>query len=1532
MAFLRLHLLGAPQIERDDRPVHFERRRALALGIYLAVTGQIHSRDALTALFWPEASQGEGRANLRRMLSTLTHTLGQEAIRTTVDQVSFARDDNLWLDVEHFRRLIAACHSHGHPVDEVCPACLPLLTAAADLYRDDFLAGFTLPDSPGFDDWQFFQGEQLRTEMALVLELLTRGYADQGHYLQAMVYAQRRLVLDPLNEPAHRWLIQLYGWTDQPAAAERQYTLCQRLLARELGVPPDAETTALHQTIRERRLPLPARAPIIDLTPAPASPPHQDDIRVLTVVSIGLTDSAESADPAQQADAMHHLLSIVQQAAQPYGGQVERVVGEDILVIFGREQVQEDDAERAVRLALALIPQVDAVGISLQIGIQTGMAYCRHGDPATVTVMGAVVNLATRLRHRAAPGQILVGRTTYLTTRGLCDYRALAVTLPGLAEPVPVYAAVHLRTHPLKVRGVEGRQAALVGRLAEMVQLHGALAQAVAGEGQIVTIAGAAGIGKSRLVAELKAYSGVAGGEGRVARGESQASMLWLEGRGSAFAMGISNWLFVDLLRGYFSKQADENEAAIAQQVTATLAELVGQGQLTPDRRDEIEPLLHRLLAVRSPSDQVQPQPTLDPKQVRRRTAVAVQTLLVALAQAQPVGLVFEDLQWADALSLELIGALLTVLPGHALLLLCLYRPEEAQLAEPLRTFAQQHCPQRLTALDLEPLTQAESRQLVADLLALPDLPAPLQALTTDRTRGNPFFLEESVRALLDSGVIYQHEGAWQVRGAGLPAVPPTLQSIILSRTDRLTAPQRTVLEMAAVMGRFFRPRLLARMAGPTLDLATTLAALTTHAFIYQERTMPEAEYTFYHVLVRDAVYQALPAARRRALHQGAAEALEQLHAANLEPAIEQLAYHYDESRSQAKAIYYLLEAGRKAHRTYANAEALAYFHRAEDYLAQTGTGEMDPQQRLAMLDGISQVYATTGNLQQGEPYFQQALALAKAAALPPVDQVQRIFPFCHLLAWHGRHARVLALADEGLALLADDLTRPEALMLAALKSDIYFNRGQHHTAMVLIAQIVELLPELPYTRRLLATYNMVAMWSRYTKQIELGFDLLLGIEQKALAQADHWLVGYLHGWPVMFLYETIGDLKAVFASLEKVEQMATQTGDELLKIQAYTYRGIAHGWCCGEWAAAAAYAQETIRLTERADVPRKSAFAYIVLGLAHYCRQAWQDAITTLETARQIALATDFRADGPRRGDIGLAWSYLQVGRQAEAAALFRSVVVEEEADIESLHLITCALAGLAAAAPDPVYFQEECQQIAAERGGSKALPLLQWQPKPAQPAWRVAGEEWRVVDTDWQRLAEGWEWHDPFGDCSYTVDDNGLMIRAANYRDLWLNNFSAPRLLRPLYGPFALEASCTTAAADRPAMGGLLLWQDQANYLRLTWNTHGPGEINLLGCLDNRDLLLGRGTVADAQQVYLRFERIGRHVCALYSSDGATWYSVGDVAFAGADPLLAGPLAIGMIHRYVHAGGFTEGTAIRFASLTVEQLPATGGCLYAE
>src|SRR5579884_133428 len=257
MSRLALFLLGPPGVERDGVLVEVDTRKAIALLAYLAITRQQQSRDTLATLLWPEYDQPHARATLRRTLSALNKALAGNWLEIGRETVSLKQNSDFWLDVEHFLHLLAQCQTHGHSSSEICSACLQPLTEAVALYRDDFLVGFSLRDSPNFDSWQFYQADSLRRDLANALERLVQCYSSQSDYEPAISYARRWLALDRLHEPAHRELMRLYAWSGDRTAALHQYRECVQVLDQELGVAPLAETTRLYQAIKENQLPPP---------------------------------------------------------------------------------------------------------------------------------------------------------------------------------------------------------------------------------------------------------------------------------------------------------------------------------------------------------------------------------------------------------------------------------------------------------------------------------------------------------------------------------------------------------------------------------------------------------------------------------------------------------------------------------------------------------------------------------------------------------------------------------------------------------------------------------------------------------------------------------------------------------------------------------------------------------------------------------------------------------------------------------------------------------------------------------------------------------------------------------------------------------------------------------------------------------------------------------------------------------------------------------------------------------------------------
>jgi predicted ATPase/DNA-binding SARP family transcriptional activator/Tfp pilus assembly protein PilF len=276
MSQLKLLLLGAPRVELGDVPLHIGRRKALALLAYLAVTGEPQRRETLVALLWPESEPSLAQSYLRRDLAVLNKSLGEGWLDADRERICLSAREDLWVDVHRFRRLLVACKRHSR--DEVCSQCIPSLEQAVDLYRGEFMGGFTLPDCPDFDEWHFFEGEDLRRKLIEVLARLVHGYSTQGHVEAALSHARRWVALEPWHEPAHRELMQLYARSGNYAAALRQYEECTRVLEEELDQSPEQATLELYQALRVRRLPRPpspkeAQATLSGREPEQPAPP-----------------------------------------------------------------------------------------------------------------------------------------------------------------------------------------------------------------------------------------------------------------------------------------------------------------------------------------------------------------------------------------------------------------------------------------------------------------------------------------------------------------------------------------------------------------------------------------------------------------------------------------------------------------------------------------------------------------------------------------------------------------------------------------------------------------------------------------------------------------------------------------------------------------------------------------------------------------------------------------------------------------------------------------------------------------------------------------------------------------------------------------------------------------------------------------------------------------------------------------------------------------------------------------------------------
>jgi ABC-type oligopeptide transport system substrate-binding subunit/class 3 adenylate cyclase len=711
----------------------------------------------------------------------------------------------------------------------------------------------------------------------------------------------------------------------------------------------------------------------------------------------GSTAMAEDLDPEDVMEIMDGAFDVLIEPVYRYEGTLARLMGDAVLAFFGAPIAHEDDPERAIRAALDIIEgakqyaaeleqERGITGFNVRVGIHTGLVVVGEvGSDLRVeyTAMGDAINLAARMESAAQPGTVLISEDTHKLIAPLFETEALGpVQVKGKAQPVPVYRVLAAKEVPGKVRGIAGLESPLVGREAEFAALQEAVERLEAGVGGVVTLVGEAGLGKSRLVAEIRRVGA-----------SHDLPLLWVEGRCLSYGSSIAYLLWLDVLRGLLGVTLEDAPQAVREQLRERVQ------AACPEHFDDVYPYLARLMSLPLADDLASTLDDMSARDLKAHTFQAVQTLIECAAKQQPLVLVCEDLHWADPTSIELLEQVLALTEQATLLLLCVFRPVKEHACWRFRELAAQTHLDRHTDLLLEPLSAAESQALVANLLRIEELPDALRERILSRAEGNPFYVEEVVRSLIDRGAIVRDEatGRWSATRevADIP-IPDTLQGVLMARIDRLREDTKRVLQMASVIGRIFLYRVLAAIAEEERRLGEHLLTLQYQEMIRERARIPELEYIFKHDLTREAAYNGLLKKERRVFHRQVAEALERLLPERVEERPGLLAYHWERAGDAEKAVHYLQRAGDEARVMYSPTEAIDYYHRALAFLREQGQHE----QAARTLMKLGLTYHTAFRFEESRQAYQDSFALWQRASAEQPSGPQRPAPHALRVPW----------------------------------------------------------------------------------------------------------------------------------------------------------------------------------------------------------------------------------------------------------------------------------------------------------------------------------------------------------------------------------------------------------------------------------------------------------------------------------------------------------------------------------------------------
>jgi tetratricopeptide (TPR) repeat protein len=790
------------------------------------------------------------------------------------------------------------------------------------------------------------------------------------------------------------------------------------------------------------------------------------------------------------------------------------------------------------------------------------------------------------------------------------------------------------------------------------------------------------------------------------------------------------------------------------------------------------------------------------------------------------------------------------------------------------------------------------------------------------------------------------------------------VEAAIEARIGRLSDELREVLAVASVEGERFTAQVVARVQG--ISEREVLRALSQelekrYRLVEEEQEVQVdgrflSRYRFAHALFQQYLYGELSAGERRLLHGEIGDALEEIYQDQSHDIAVQLTHHYAEAGRREKTIEYSLHAGDQARLAYANEEAMDYYRRALALLDEPAPLSSRKDWRLEALKGLGQVCFGTGRVAEAEAFLREAIALGREMGLAPRELVRLYYWLGEVLWWQSRYDDRVCIGEEGPALLGDDTESVEAALMNQTIAGGLIGKENLAKCHEFTYRTAGFIRRLPYSEELRPAYIQIHSVYRENKDIEKAMEWLQALKERATRCHDLRALGEVRFF-TGFTLAVVGDLRGAVPRFQKALELFTRIGDVSRESWSLLTMGRAF-LRLGDRQKAEGYVDRALEAAKAVRTKREIAMAYDLTGRVSLCQGAWEAAVDAFQEAVEL-LRESSRPLMRILVTYHLGQTHLARGDRVEAREQFREAVALMGLGewrgylsqpiifaIIPTPVIAGALSGLEEAYEDPEAFRAFCDRCRSQAGEG---PLVQWYLEPAEPrqdfglpildfglgaddfenvlsgAEGACPERGRSSDAEGSKIQNReWVWQDPFGDGSFRVR-NGLEIHAANGRDLQYANLSAPRMLWPASGDWAVQTVCAPASGEKPAIGGLLLWQDKKNYLRLDRGATGKYDIFFGGSLGNQDILIGRGRLresADQQinrspgRVFLRLERIGDRVDALCSADGENWFTVGSLAFPVEDPVQVGLHAIGNIDRAVYRGAYPDGTAIRFES----------------
>lgn len=978
-----------------------------------------------------------------------------------------------------------------------------------------------------------------------------------------------------------------------------------------------------------------------------------------------LTDAATtSAEAEQVVQIVNHCMSDLSDVVHEFDGYIDKYIGDALMAIFGAPKAHEDDPERALRCALAMrqrlerfnrqppFPLVEDLGI--HIGINTGVVVAGligTTRKRSYTVMGDAVNVASRLEDVSKRGEILISEDTYRLVNRLFNFKEREpVQVKGKPQPLSIYELLEVKAQPGTQRGLAGLRSPMIGRDEQFGLLQERVRQLRERRGRIVTVVGEAGLGKSRLIAELRQKT--------LAEAQTGGGVTWLEGRGLSYRQSLSYRLFLDIVYGFLGATENTYADELWRRLEERSLELFGR------RKNEVAPYLAHMLGLKLDDELAEKLPLSEPHIMQQRTLAAVGELTEGLALQNPLILVFEDLHWADPSSVQLIKYLMTITPNLPILMICVTRPDRETEFWAVKQMAMHDFPDHYDEINLVPLSPDESHLLVDQLLQVEQLPHNIESLIFSRSEGNPLFVEEVLRSLIEEGVLKRNENGWTVtRTVSEFDIPETLHGVLTARIDRLDEPVKRVLQLASVIGRVFPRFIIAPLVEDQESLDEYLGQLQEAELIRERAGEAGAEYIFKHVLTMEAAYNSLLHQQRKVYHRQVGDFMARLYWTRGEEYASLVAEHYYLGEAWDRALTYLHRAAEASINAFQISEARNYYSRALEVLNLVDTN--DPTIQLELYEGRGKMHARLGRVPEAIDDLERALALAEELG-EAFARLRTLNAIGALREGVDGYERALTYFERSLELAREQDIKPGVVDALNLLGSYHLQMGDLLKATAYFQEGQELAVEIDNRSRLASSQDGLALVMLYQGELNASVERYKEIMQVRRRSGDHLglmesfasvTVAYnllgdyqsgaqiceealaLHdkvsNYPLVpFMYYFLaygqffqGDFRAAGENLSRGMGLAEQLGHRVWQV-------IGHGWkayyhvLLGRFDEGLAEARSAVSLAEQLGSRLRLLRANYMLGVVHHHRRELAESQRILEQVRAEAQELGFAPD----------------------------------------------------------------------------------------------------------------------------------------------------------------------------------------------------------------------------------------------------------------------------------------------------------------